>query len=29
MGWTFEDYDETSAADIFTLLELWRIERQR
>lgn len=26
MGWTFEEFNQTSAGDIFVLLELWRLE---
>lgn len=27
MGWTFREYDETPAKDIYSLLELWKIQK--
>lgn len=26
MGWTFSEFDVTPAVDIFSLLEIWRID---
>lgn len=26
MHWTFEEFDRTPSHDIFTLLEIWRLE---
>jgi hypothetical protein len=29
MGWTFREYDETPAHEVFELLELWRLEADK
>ncbi len=28
MSWTFAEYDATPAADIYGLLEIWRVTRE-